>query len=97
MKSTHSEALSYQQGQSVADEPDSRKEETMKQQKLTALYERLSREDGDDKAARFIELVNRYESFEDMTTTMLNEFVEKIVVHERDAKGCIDTEQKVDI
>jgi len=54
-------------------------------------------EDGSDKAARFIELVNRYENFEGMTTTMLNEFVEKIVVHERETKYCANTEQKVDI
>jgi DNA invertase Pin-like site-specific DNA recombinase len=53
--------------------------------------------DGSDKAAQFIKLVNRYENFEDMTTIMLNEFVEKIVVHERDAKYCEDTEQSVDI
>ena len=32
-----------------------------------------------------------------MTITMLNEFVEKIVVHERDRKGSIDTTQEVEI
>jgi len=32
-----------------------------------------------------------------MSNTMLNEFVEKIIVHERDSKGCVDTEQQVDI
>ena len=30
-----------------------------------------------------------------MTTTMLNEFVEKILVHERDQKGRQDTGQEV--
>jgi hypothetical protein len=32
-----------------------------------------------------------------MTISMLNEFVEKIIVHERDRKGSIDTTQKVEI
>ena len=32
-----------------------------------------------------------------MTNTMLNEFVEKILVHERDRKGSQDTTQEVDI
>jgi len=32
-----------------------------------------------------------------MTTTMLNEFVEKIHVHERDRKGSVETTQQVEI
>lgn len=32
-----------------------------------------------------------------MTVTMLNEFVEKILVHERDRKGSTDTTQEVEI
>ncbi len=46
---------------------------------------------------RFIALVKRYENFEQLTTYMLNEFVEKIVVHERDHKGRVDTTQKIEI
>ncbi len=38
-------------------------------------------------AARFLALVKRYEDFEQLTTVMLNEFLEKIVVHEREQKG----------
>lgn len=34
------------------------------------------------KADRFIELVKRYTSFAELTPTLLNEFVEKVVVHE---------------
>lgn len=34
-----------------------------------------------------ISLINRYENFDELTNTMLNEFVEKIIVHERDRKG----------
>lgn len=48
-------------------------------------------------AARFLALVKKYEDFEQLTTVMLNEFVEKIVVHERDKKGRTDSPQKIDI
>ena len=48
-------------------------------------------------ADKFIALVEKYEHFKDMTTTMLNEFVEKIHVHERDRKGSIETTQQVEI
>ena len=54
-------------------------------------------EDGSGKAKRFIELVERYTDFTELTTIMLNEFVEKIIVHERDQKGKIDSTQKVEI
>jgi hypothetical protein len=62
---------------------------------LTASVERY--EDGSGRAAKFIELVGRYGDFTEMTVQMLNEFVEKIVVHERDRKGAIYTDQKVEI
>ena len=48
-------------------------------------------------AERFIALVDKYENFDTLTNTMLNEFVEKIVVHERDRKGSIYANQDVDI
>lgn len=48
-------------------------------------------------AARFLALVERYENFEQLTTVMLNEFVEKIVVHEREKKGRVDSPQKIEI
>jgi DNA invertase Pin-like site-specific DNA recombinase len=48
-------------------------------------------------ADKFIALVEKYESFDMLTTTMLNEFVEKILVHERDRKGSIETTQEVEI
>lgn len=37
-----------------------------------------------EKSGRFIELVRRYTEFDTLTTAMLNEFVEKILVHEAD-------------
>ncbi|MCH1942028.1 recombinase family protein [Holdemania massiliensis] len=48
-------------------------------------------------AEKFIALVEKYENFDTMTTTMLNEFVEKILVHERARKGSIETTQEVEI
>ena len=48
-------------------------------------------------AEKFIALVAKYENFDTMTTTMLNEFVEKILVHERARKGSIETTQEVEI
>ena len=37
-----------------------------------------------EKARRFLELVHRYTSFEELTTVMLNEFVDRIAVHAPD-------------
>jgi len=48
-------------------------------------------------ADKFIALVEKYENFDTMTNVMLNEFVEKIHVHERDRKGSIETTQQVEI
>ena len=48
-------------------------------------------------ADKFISLVEKYENFEDMNTMMLNEFVRKIHVYERDKKGRVETTQQVDI
>ena len=54
-------------------------------------------EDGAGRAANFIKLVERYTDFTEITQTMLHEFIEKIVVHERDRKGKIDSPQTVEI
>ena len=48
-------------------------------------------------AEKFITLVEKYENFDTLTTTMLNEFIEKILVHERARKGSQDTTQEVEI
>ena len=48
-------------------------------------------------AERFIALIDKYENFDMLTTTMLNEFVEKILVHERDRKGSVETTQEIEI
>ena len=48
------------------------------------------------KAQRFVSLVWRYTSFDELTTPTLNEFIGKVVVHEAD-KSTGDRQQKVDI
>lgn len=52
---------------------------------------------GKKSAEKFIALIDKYSDFDTMTTTMLNEFVEKILVHERDRKGSIETTQAVEV
>ena len=107
-----------------------------KNEKITALYERLSRDDfgklpdaryraldaqyakeqdaleieiaelekavtgyeqSQKSAEKFIALIDKYENFDTLTNTMLNEFVEKILVHERARKGSQDTTQEIEI
>ena len=48
-------------------------------------------------ADKFIALINKYQNFDNLTIAMLNEFVEKILVHERARKGGIDTTQEIEI
>jgi DNA invertase Pin-like site-specific DNA recombinase len=48
------------------------------------------------RADKFMELAARYTDFEELTVTMLNEFIEKIIVHEAD-KSSGKRIQKVDI
>ena len=50
-----------------------------------------------DRVRKFISLISRYENFDDLTNTMINEFVEKIIIHERDRKGSQTSKQKIEI
>ena len=50
-----------------------------------------------DRAKKFIRLIERYDNFDELTLTIINEFVEKILVHERDRKGSQTANQKVEI
>ena len=51
----------------------------------------------EESGEMFVRLVKRYRDFTEITQTMLNEFIEKILVHERDRKGSIQTTQEVEI
>ena len=61
-------------------------------QELVDGYEESKR-----SADKFIELVWRYQNFDEMTNTMLNEFIYKILVHEREQKGRQDSPQTIEI
>jgi site-specific DNA recombinase len=54
-------------------------------------------EQSQKSAEKFMALIDKYENFDTLTNTMLNEFVEKILVHERARKGSQDTTQEVEI
>lgn len=72
------------------------------QKELTAEISELEAEiagyeNGRRSAEKFIALVDKYQNFNELTTYMLNEFVEKILVHERDRKGSQQTTQEIEI
>ena len=72
------------------------------QSELTAEISALEKavksyETHEKNADRFIALIDKYENFDKLTIAMLNEFIEKILVHERDRKGSIQTTQEVEI
>ena len=48
-------------------------------------------------ASKFIKLVDRYADFTVLTPIIINEFVDKVIVHERDRKNSIQTTQKLEI
>ena len=72
-------------------------EQTALEAEIQELQTGLDRYGADSvRADRFLELVRRYTDFSELTTPMLNEFIEKVVVHEAD-KSTGDRVQKVDI
>ena len=55
---------------------------------LEQLREQLSAfENAGGRAQKFVKLIDRYADFTDLTPTILNEFISRIEVHERDKKG----------
>ena len=75
-----------------AKEQDALNAEIMELEKAVTGYEQSRK-----SAEKFIALIDKYENFDTLTNTMLNEFVEKILVHERARKGGQDTTQEVEI
>jgi len=49
------------------------------------------------KADKFLQLTQRYTDFTELTTPMLHEFIEKVVVHERVRGGRYGNSQQIDI
>ena len=75
-----------------AKEQDALEIEIAELEKAVTGYERSQK-----SAEKFIALIDKYENFDTLTNTMLNEFVEKILVHERARKGSQDTTQEIEI
>ena len=75
-----------------AKEQDTLEIEIMELEKAVTGYEQSQK-----SAEKFIALIDKYENFDALTNTMLNEFVEKILVHERARKGSQDTTQEIEI
>jgi len=55
------------------------------------------RESASGQAKKFIKLVESYCDFNDLTPTAINEFINRLVVHERHAKGARYTIQHVEV
>ena len=75
-----------------AKEQDTLNAEIVELEKAVTGYEQSRK-----SAEKFIALIDKYENFDTLTNIMLNEFVEKILVHERARKGSQDTTQEVEI
>jgi len=55
--------------------------------------ELISYEEDSNRVDKFIELVHKYTDFTELTTPMLHEFVEKIVIHEADKSSGVRMQQ----
>ena len=74
------------------------KEQSELTEEISSLEASLSAFEKNKKSAEsFISLIDKYQSFDNMTITMLNEFIDKILVHERDRKGSRDTTQEIEV
>lgn len=54
-------------------------------------------ENANQKAKNFIKLAESYSDFEELTPTAINEFISKIVVHERDVKRAKYAVQRIEV
>ena len=72
-------------------------EQTELEAAIAELQAQIENADADRlKTDRFIELVSRYTDFSELTTPMLHEFIEKVVVHEGEGRGN-SRRQRIDI
>lgn len=73
------------------------REQTALETEIEGLQEQIDIFNEDStKADKFIAVVRRYTDFTELTTPMLNEFIEKVVVHEATG-GRTDRKQKIDV
>ena len=73
------------------------REQTVLETEIEELKAQVADFDEDNmKADKFIAVVRKYTDFKELTTPMLNEFIEKVVVHEATG-GRKNRRQKVDV
>ena len=73
------------------------REQTALETEIEDLQEQIDSFNEDStKADKFIAVVRRYTDFTELTTPMLNEFIEQVVVHEATG-GRTDRKQKIDV
>ena len=72
-------------------------EQTTLEASMTEWQEQIESWNADRlKTEKFMELVKRYTDFSELTTPMVNEFIEKIIVHEGEGRGN-SRRQRIDI
>jgi len=77
---------------------DYEREQDELERSITDLRSEIDRLDiQNTRADKFVNVVNRYTDFEELTTPMLNEFIEKIIVHERIKEYRYKNSQTIDI
>lgn len=82
----------YHLDEQYSDEQDKLKDE------IKEIESRLDSYKEEKKSVdKFAKLIQKYESFDELTTIMINEFVDKIVVHEREKKWTTETTQQIDV
>jgi DNA invertase Pin-like site-specific DNA recombinase len=73
-------------------------EYTVLKKELAEIQKHLSEhENANGRAKKFIKLVENYVTFDEITPAVINQFIEKIVVHERHRKGVRQAIQHVEI
>lgn len=74
------------------------KEQEKLSEEVEGLEDDLEKIEENRKSGKnFVNLMSRYNNFDTLTPYMVNEFIDRIEVHERDRKGSQQTTQKIDI
>lgn len=74
------------------------KEQEALEAEIDSLQKKVDEYEQEQKSAdKFIALVKKYQNFEELDAVMLNQFIYKIFVHERDYKGMANSPQTIEI
>ena len=74
------------------------KEQESLNNEIDDIEELLSKAEEERRSGKkFVDLMSRYDNFDEITPFIVNEFIDRIEVHERARKGSAQTTQKVDI